>query len=99
MIRGYKYRFRPTKKQTKVLIRWVGACRFVYNSGLTHRSINYQQWGKSIFYSDQQNALPEIKKDPEFDWLKEVPSQSLQIALRNLDTAFKNFFEGRAQYP
>jgi putative transposase len=82
-----------------MLARWVGACRFVYNCGLIHRSINYQQWRKAISYFDQQNVLPEIRKDPEFDWLKEVPSQSLQKALRNLDTAFKNFFKGIGKYP
>ena len=31
----------------------------------------------------------------EFVWLKEIDSTSLQMTLRNLDTAFKNFFEGR----
>jgi len=29
--------------------------------------------------------------------LKETDSTSLQMVLRNLDTAFKNFFEGRAE--
>jgi len=99
LLRGYQYRLRPTTKQKKILARWVGACRFVYNCGLTHRTINYQQWKKSVSYLDQQNVLPEIRKDPEFGWLKEVPSQSLQMALRNLDTAFKNFFRGTGKYP
>jgi putative transposase len=82
-----------------MLTRWVGACRFVYNCGLLHRSISYQQWQKSVSYFDQQNALPEAKSDPELSWLKEVPSQSLQMSLRNLDTAFKNFFRGIGKYP
>ena len=48
-------------------------------------------------YTEQQNQLPSMKK--EFIWLKEIDSTSLQMALRNLDTAFKNFFEGRADRP
>ncbi|WBW98673.1 hypothetical protein [Oceanirhabdus sp. W0125-5] len=35
----------------------------------------------------------------ELVWLKEVDSTSLQMSLRNLDAAFKNFFEGRADRP
>ncbi len=35
----------------------------------------------------------------ELIWLKEVDSVSLQSALRNLDTAFKNFLQKRAKYP
>jgi putative transposase len=99
MLRGYRYRLIPTTRQKHTLRRWIGACRFVYNCGLIHRSTCHQQWRQSISYFDQQNTLPEIKKDPEFAWLKEVPSQSLQMALRHLDSAFKNFFEGRAGYP
>jgi putative transposase len=66
---------------------------------MIHRSINYHQWQKSISYYDQQDSLPEAKSDPELSWLKEVPSQSLQMTLRNLDTAFKNFFRGTGKYP
>ena len=99
LLRGYKYRLRPTTRQKRMLSRWMGSCRFVYNCGLVHRSTNYQQWRKSISYLDQQNALPEAKNDPELIWLKEVPSQSLQVALRNLDAAFKNFFRGTGKYP
>jgi putative transposase len=43
------------------------------------------------------NLLPAWKK--EFSWLKEAPSQALQHALKNLDRAFVNFFEKRADYP
>ena len=99
ILRGYKYRLRPKTRQKRILQRWMGSCRFVYNCGLVHRTLNDQQWQKSISYYDQQNALPEAKKDPELSWLKEVPSQSLQMALRNLDTAFKNFFRGTGKYP
>ena len=43
------------------------------------------------------NRLPAWKR--EFAWLKESPSQALQHALKNLDRAFTNFFEKRAEYP
>jgi putative transposase len=99
LLRGYKYRLRPTTRQKRLLQRWMGSCRFVYNCGLVHRSTNYNQWQKSVSYYDQQNSLPEAKSDPDLSWLKEVPSQSLQMALRNLDTAFKNFFRGTGKYP
>ncbi|MFZ5640227.1 MAG: hypothetical protein ACOY4Q_06020 [Bacillota bacterium] len=43
------------------------------------------------------NKLPAFKKEnPEY---KEVHSQVLQDALRRVDTAYKNFFAGRAGYP
>jgi transposase len=37
--------------------------------------------------------LPELKK--EYDWLKEINSQSLQQAICHLDVAFTSFFKGK----
>jgi len=44
-------------------------------------------------------ALTQLKKQPEYIWLSLVSSVPLQQALRHLDKAFLNFFEGRAEYP
>ncbi len=43
------------------------------------------------------NRLPELKS--ELPWLSEVNAQSLQMALRNLDVAFTNFFKKNADFP
>jgi putative transposase len=40
-----------------------------------------------------------LKREPETTWLNEVSSVPPQQALRHLDRAFRNFFEGRAKYP
>lgn len=40
-----------------------------------------------------------VKLKKEFSWLKEVNSQSLQMAARNAERAFVNFFEKRAKRP
>jgi putative transposase len=44
-------------------------------------------------------ALTTLKQQPETVWLNDVSSVPLQGALRHLDNAFRNFFEGRATYP
>ncbi len=99
IIKGMKFRLRPTKSQEKKLERYVGTCRFLYNAALAHRETCYRDFRKAIFYSDQQNQLPELKKIPEFIWIKEVPSQSLQAVLMNLERAYSNFFKGLGKYP
>lgn len=42
--------------------------------------------------------LVEWKHDPESAWLKEAPSQVLQQALKDLETAYKRFFNGFAAF-
>jgi putative transposase len=40
-----------------------------------------------------------LKRQEETSWLKEVNSQSLQFALKCLNTAYSNFFSGRTEAP
>ena len=34
-----------------------------------------------------------------YDWIKDAPAQVLQQKVRDLDAAYRNFFEGRAEFP
>src|SRR5262249_3398512 len=92
-------RFFPTDQQAAQLARTFGCARFVYNRALEYRTTAWQQEKKSIGYHDTAAKLTEWKKEPEKAFLSEVSSVVLQQSLRNLDTAFTNFFEKRAQYP
>src|SRR5262249_55392851 len=73
--------------------------RFVYNQALEFRSRSWQQEKKSVGYHDTALKLTAWKQEPEKAFLSEVSSVVLQQSLRNLDAAFTNFFEKRAQYP
>ena len=91
MLRAYKYRIYPTDDQKVLLAKTFGCCRFVYNWALNLKSEVYKQEKKSIGNVELTNRMKsELKAAHE--WLSEVNSQSLQSALRNLDTAYKNFF-------
>jgi putative transposase len=95
--RAYKYRFYPTDKQKHILAQTFGCCRFVYNWGLSTRKTAYSDLGIKLTYNDLSAMLPNLKK--EYPWLCDVSSVPKQPALRHLDKAYKNFFEGRAKYP
>src|SRR3989441_704919 len=95
--RAYKYRFYPTASQKKILAQTFGCCRFVYNWGLSTRKRAYFYQGKSLYYNDLAAMLPALKE--QYPWLRDASSVPLQQALRHLDRAFVNFFEGRAAYP
>jgi putative transposase len=71
----------------------------VYNHFLNERKEQYQANKKSDNYYAQAKTLTELKKQDETVWLKEVNSQTLQFALRSLDTAYLNFFRGNAKFP
>ena len=97
--RTYKFRLYPTKEQTELLAKHFGCTRFVYNYFLNQRKEQYQFTGKSDNFYAQEKALTELKKQEEMILLKEVNAQSLQYALRCLDSAYTNFFKKRAKFP
>lgn len=95
----YRFRLLPTKEQEVLLNQHFGHSRWVYNHFLNERKEQYQKDKKSDNYYKQAATLTKLKKEEETKWLKEVNSQTLQFALRSLDTAFLNFFRGNAQFP
>jgi putative transposase len=94
----WNFRCYPTPGQEHILARTFGCTRFVYNRFLHERTAAFQR-GERMNYSESSAALTELKRDPEYVWLNEVSSVPTQQALRNLQTAFRNFFEKRARYP
>src|SRR6266700_3608035 len=97
--RAYKYRVDPMDEQKRVLARTFGCARFVYNWALRQKTDAFYQENKRLYYKDLSEALTCLKQQEEYCWLSEVSSVPLQQALRHLDKAFLNFFEGRAKYP
>ncbi len=54
--------------------------------------------GKTLNYNVCSKSLSTLKKT-DFPWLKEVNSQSLHVALINLETAYNKFFKKQAKFP
>jgi putative transposase len=96
--RAYKYRFYPSDEQKRILAQTFGCCRYVYNWALRERTDAYYQHGERLYYEGTAQHLVTLKKQEATSWLNEVSSVVLQQALRHLDQAFRNFFEGRADY-
>ncbi|EHZ3471434.1 helix-turn-helix domain-containing protein, partial [Salmonella enterica] len=99
MKRAYKYRFYPTTEQAELLAQTFGCVRFVYNSILRWRTDAYYEQKEKIGYLQANARLTALKKEPEFAWLNDVSCVPLQQSLRHQQTAFANFFAGRAAYP
>ena len=97
--RAYKFRFYPDPQQEKLLAQTFGCVRYVYNSILRYRTDAYSQAQEKVSYTGANAKLTAIKKLPESAFLNDVSSVPLQQCLRNQQTAFRNFFEGRAKYP
>ena len=99
MERAFKYRFYPTPEQETLLRRTLGCVRLVYNRALAFRTEAWYQKQERVGYSQSSAMLTEWKRDEDLSFLNEVSCVPLQQGLRHLQTAFTNFFAGRASYP
>ncbi|KAK9674739.1 putative transposase [Popillia japonica] len=90
MEKAYKFRIYPTKDQQTLIQKTFGCCRFVYNRYLAMRIEKYKESKAALGYYECSADLTKLKT--ELDWLKAVDSTALQSSLKDLDTAYKNFF-------
>lgn len=92
MLKAYKYRIFPDEKQKDSLTNIFGCVRFVYNLGLETKISAYAGNKKNVNCFALNKQITELRL--ELDWLKQVPSQALQMSMRNLDNAYHAFFRG-----
>ena len=97
--KAYKFRFYPTQSQENLLRRTLGCVRLIYNKALDARTKAWYEQKQRVSYKQTSAMLSSWKKQEDLDFLKEVSSVPLQQGLRHLQTAFTNFFSGRAKYP
>ncbi|MBC1237247.1 transposase [Nostoc punctiforme FACHB-252] len=91
------FRLYPTKSQESKLHYWRRLHKDLFNACLYHRKTEYQRFGNSISYYDQQNILPDFKEC--WHEYKELGSQALQATVKRLDYAFQRFFSRLGGYP
>lgn len=90
--KAYRYRIYPNKAQEELIQKTFGCVRFVYNHFLEERKSVYENNGENRSFFQQNKSLTVLKQ--EYPWLKEPDKNALQNALRDLDSAYKNFFRG-----
>ena len=99
MNKAYNFRLYPNKENQVLLSKHFGSVRFIYNTMLKFKQFYYEKLGINLSNGELSYALTHLKKLEEYSWLNEVNSQTLQAVLKDLDRAYKNFFEGRANFP
>ena len=102
MLRAHKIKLQPTHAQVVHFARACGVARHAYNWALAQWKQQYEAGGKPSEMSlrKQYNAI----KPTEFPWSLEVTKNAPQQAIKNLGTAFQNFFRrvkqgGKPGYP
>jgi putative transposase len=106
ILRGYKTELDLNNHQRTACLRHAGAARWAYNYGLArkqealaHRKAAADLQSVNIPTAiDLHREIIALKQSTR-PWLKDISKWTPQQALRQLDTAFANFFAKRTKYP
>jgi putative transposase len=97
MLKTYSYRLYPNKTQEQQLAQSFGTVRWIYNWWLQKKIEAYQATKSNVSYFALSKMIPDLKL--EYEWIASTNAQSLQMSLRNLDSAFKSFFRKKSNFP
>lgn len=97
LTRRVTFRLYPTRQQEDTLHYWRRLHCNLYNAAVSNRKTQYQKFGHSVSYFEQQNCLPAFKE--VWTEYKLLGSHALQATLKRVDFAFNRFFKGLGGYP
>ncbi len=98
-LQAYKYQLKANCTQERLLRQFAGSCRFVFNRALALQRENHEAGNKFIGYVAMAKLLTEWRHAPGTAWLSDAPVHPLQHALKDLERAYKNFFDKRGAFP
>lgn len=90
----YNFRLYPTRGQQAAFARTFGCARVVYNDALRIRKDAHEA-GMPFPQSGDlaKRLITQAKRTPERAWLSNAPVGVMNQALRDLDQAYRNFFD------
>ena len=97
MNKSFKVKIYPNQKQQILIDKTFGQVRYIYNFMLNLKQKLYNYYGILLNYNNMSKILTELKKHKI--WLCEVDKCSLQTSIKDLDQAYKNFYNGIAEFP
>ena len=100
MLRGIKIRLYPNKEQQTKLNRVLGCYRFVYNQCLDRKQKEYNENGNNIGLTELSKWFHgTLFKDEQYAWLKEQNTKVMKQSIRQMLTAYNNFFKQHRGFP
>ena len=93
--KNYKFRVYPNSEQQELFFKTVGCRRLIWNMFLNLHEEDYKLNGSSLSQYDAVKLLPKLKKCEGYEFLKDVDSSALRIAIEDLYASYNLFYKSR----
>jgi len=98
-IRAYRFALVLQPAKARLLRRFSGSCRWVWNEAIREQQRRYAAGEKFSPYVAMAKWLTAWRNAPATGWLAETPVHPQQQALRRLEASYKRFFAKQGGYP
>ena len=100
MLRAIKVRLYPNKMQEQALNKVLGCYRFVYNHMLARKQEAYKADKTNLGLTELSKYFHgELLKDEQYAWLNEQNTKVMKQSIRQMLTAYDNFFKLKKGFP
>lgn len=100
LLRAVKIRLYPNKAQEQTLNKVLGSYRFVYNQMLAHKQNTYNENKTNLGLTELSKYFHgTLLKNEQYAWLKEQNTKVMKQAIRQMLTAYDNFFKQHNGFP
>ena len=89
---AYRFELKPNGEQQRLMRRFAGSCRFVYNKALALQKERYGRGEKKLGFAGLCKRLTGWRNSADTAWLADAPAHPLQQTLKDLERAYSNFF-------
>ena len=100
MLRAIKIRLYPNKEQEQKINKTLGCYRFVYNHMLALKQESYKRDKTNLGLCELSKYFHwTLLKDEQYAWLKEQNTKIMIQSIRQMLTAYDNFFKQHKGFP
>ena len=100
MLRAIKIRLYPNKEQEQTLNKTLGCYRFIYNHMLAIKQEAYKRDKTNLGLCELSKYFHgTLLKDEQYAWLKEEHTNVMKQAIRQMLSAYNNFFKQHKGFP
>lgn len=98
-IKAYRFQLRTQPAAERLLRRFAGSCRWVWNAAIAEQQRRRAAGQKFAGFYEMCSWLTAWRNAPETAWLAQSPNHPQIQTLRRLEAAYKRFFAKAGGYP
>lgn len=93
LLKAFKVKLCPNKKQSTRLFQFAGSARFAYNWALAKEMTAFKNGEKFINNFDLRKEFTVLRNSAEYSWLKTISNNVTKQAIKDCCDAYSKFFK------